>query len=155
MFTPMAATVVMALLAAMILSITFVPAMIALVTTGKVKDEESKIVHGIKKFYHPVLDWSLNHRLILVACVAGFFVFTASLSTRLGSEFIPSLDEGDVALHALRIPGTSLSQAIEMQYALEREIQKIPEVKSILPKLEQPKLQQILCHLMWQITMSC
>ncbi len=135
MFTPMAATVVMALLAAMILSITFVPAMIALVTTGKVKDEESKIVHGIKKFYHPVLDWSLNHRLILVACVAGFFVFTASLSTRLGSEFIPSLDEGDVALHALRIPGTSLSQAIEMQYALEREIQKIPEVKSIFAKI--------------------
>ncbi|MEL1747558.1 efflux RND transporter permease subunit, partial [Acinetobacter baumannii] len=82
-----------------------------------------------------VLDWSLNHRLILVACVAGFFVFTASLSTRLGSEFIPSLDEGDVALHALRIPGTSLSQAIEMQYALEREIQKIPEVKSIFAKI--------------------
>ncbi len=135
MFTPMAATVVMALLAAMILSITFVPAMIALVTTGKVKDEESKIIHGIKKFYNPVLDWSLNHRMILVACVAGFLVFSASLSTRLGSEFIPSLDEGDVALHALRIPGTSLTQAIEMQYALEREIKKIPEVKTILAKI--------------------
>ncbi len=135
MFTPMAATVVMALLAAMILSITFVPAMIALVTTGKVKDEESKIIHGIKKFYNPVLDWSLNHRMILVAFVAGFLVFSASLSTRLGSEFIPSLDEGDVALHALRIPGTSLTQAIEMQYALEREIKKIPEVKTILAKI--------------------
>ena len=135
MFTPMAATVVMALLAAMILSITFVPAMIALVTTGKVKDEESKIVHGIKKFYNPVLNWSLNHRMVLVAFVAGFLVFSASLSSRLGSEFIPSLDEGDVALHALRIPGTSLTQAIEMQYALEREIKKIPEVKTILAKI--------------------
>ena len=135
MFTPMAATVVMALLAAMILSITFVPAMIALVTTGKVKDEESKIIHGIKKFYNPVLNWSLNHRMVLVAFVAGFLVFSASLSSRLGSEFIPSLDEGDVALHALRIPGTSLTQAIEMQYALEREIKKIPEVKTILAKI--------------------
>lgn len=135
MFTPMAITVIMALLAAMILSITFVPAMIAMVTTGKVKDEESKIVHGIKKYYAPVLDWSLNHRYKLIAFVAIFFVFSASLSTRLGSEFIPSLDEGDVALHALRIPGTSLSQAIEMQYALEREIKKIPEVQTIFAKV--------------------
>lgn len=103
MFTPMAATVVMALAAAMVLSSTFVPAMIALVTTGKVKDDESKIVLGIKKFYNPILDWSLNHRYKLIAFVAAFFVFSASLSTRLGSEFIPSLDEGDVALHALRI----------------------------------------------------
>ncbi|EPF74230.1 MULTISPECIES: efflux RND transporter permease subunit [Acinetobacter] len=135
MFTPMALTVVMALLAAMILSITFVPAMVALVTSGKVKDEESKIVHWIKNFYNPILDWSLNHRYKLIAFVAIFFVFSASLSTRLGSEFIPSLDEGDVALHALRIPGTSLTQAIEMQYALEKEIKEIPEVKTIFAKV--------------------
>ncbi|MFH4113500.1 efflux RND transporter permease subunit, partial [Acinetobacter baumannii] len=62
-------------------------------------------------------------------------VFSASLSTRLGSEFIPSLDEGDVALHALRIPGTSLTQAVEMQYALEKEIVKIPEVKTMFAKV--------------------
>ena len=135
MFTPMAATVVMALVAAMILSVTFVPAMVALVTAGKIKDEESKIIHFIKKLYNPVLDWSLNHRYLLVVFVAVFFVFSASLSTRLGSEFIPSLDEGDVALHALRIPGTSLTQAIEMQYALEKEIKKIPEVQTIFAKV--------------------
>ena len=135
MFTPMAATVVMALVAAMILSITFVPAMVALVTTGEIKEEESKIVHGIKRFYNPILDWSLNHRYLLIAFVSIFFVFSASLSTRLGSEFIPSLDEGDVALHALRIPGTSLTQAIEMQYTLEKEIKKIPEVQTIFAKV--------------------
>ena len=135
MFTPMAMTVVMALGAAMLLSITFVPAMVALVTAGKIKDEESRIVYFIKKIYNPVLDWSLNHRYKLIAFVAVFFVFSASLSTRLGSEFIPSLDEGDVALHALRIPGTSLTQAVEMQYALEKEIKKIPEVQTIFAKV--------------------
>ena len=135
MFTPMAMTVVMALVAAMLLSITFVPAMVALVTAGKIKDEESRIVYFIKKIYNPVLDWSLNHRYKLIAFVAVFFVFSASLSTRLGSEFIPSLDEGDVALHALRIPGTSLTQAVEMQYALEKEIKKIPEVQTIFAKV--------------------
>ncbi|WP_462151250.1 efflux RND transporter permease subunit [Acinetobacter baumannii] len=135
MFTPMAATVVMALVAAMVLSITFVPAMVALVTTGEIKEEESKIVHFIKKVYSPILDWSLSHRYKLIAFVAIFFVFSASLSTRLGSEFIPSLDEGDVALHALRIPGTSLTQAVEMQYALEKEIVKIPEVKTMFAKV--------------------
>ena len=124
MFTPMAATVVMALVAAMVLSITFVPAMVALVTTGEIKEEESKIVHFIKKVYSPILYWSLSHRYKLIAFVAIFFVFSASLSTRLGSEFIPSLDEGDVALHALRIPGTSLTQAVEMQYALEKKSSK-------------------------------
>jgi cobalt-zinc-cadmium resistance protein CzcA len=77
----------------------------------------------------------LGHRYLLIAFVAIFFVFSASLSTRLGSEFIPSLDEGDVALHALRIPGTSLTQAIEMQYALEKEIKKIPEVETIFAKV--------------------
>jgi cobalt-zinc-cadmium resistance protein CzcA len=77
------------LVAAMILSITFVPAMVALVTTGEIKEEESKIVHGIKKVYSPILDWSLSHRYKLIAFVAIFFVFSASLSTRLGSEFIP------------------------------------------------------------------
>ena len=72
---------------------------------------------------------------MLIAFVSIFFVFSASLSTRLGSEFIPSLDEGDVALHALRIPGTSLTQAIEMQYTLEKEIKKIPEVQTIFAKV--------------------
>ncbi len=135
MFTPMAATVVMALVGAMILSITFVPAMVALVTTGEIKEEESKIVHFIKKFYSPILDWSLNHRYLLIAIVSIFFIFSASLATRLGSEFIPSLDEGDVALHALRIPGTSLTQAVEMQYTLEKEIVKIPEVQTMFAKV--------------------
>jgi cobalt-zinc-cadmium resistance protein CzcA len=62
-------------------------------------------------------------------------VFCLLLATRLGSEFIPSLDEGDVALHALRIPGTSLTQAVQMQYALEAEIKKLPEVQTIFAKL--------------------
>jgi Cu/Ag efflux pump CusA len=106
------------------------------------------------KSFITLFDWSLNHRLILVACVAGFFVFSASLSTRLGSEFIPSLDEGDVALHALRIPGTSLTRQSKCNMHLNEKL-KDTRGETILPKLVQPKLQQILCHLMWQITMSC
>ena len=88
MFTPMAATVVMALVAAMILSVTFVPAMVALVTAGKIKDEESKIIHFIKKLYNPVLDWSLNHRYLLVVFVAVFVVELVSVILAVVVEFV-------------------------------------------------------------------
>jgi cobalt-zinc-cadmium resistance protein CzcA len=134
MFTPMAATVVMALVAAMILSITLSLQWWLWSRQAKLKKKSLRLFISLRKFYSPILDWSLNHRYKLIAFVI-FFVFSASLSTRLGSEFIPSLDEGDVALHALRIPGTSLTQAVEMQYTLEKEIVKIPEVQTMFAKV--------------------
>ena len=135
MFTPMAMTVVLALLAAMLLSVTFVPAALALFTSGSVKAHENKLLQACQRFYRLLLTWSMSHRLLVVCTAGAVFVFSILLLSRLGTEFMPSLDEGDVAMHALRIPGTSLSQSVEMQYALEREIAKIPEVQTIFAKI--------------------
>ena len=115
MFHPMAFTVVLALTAALILSLTFVPAAVALLIRGKVEEKESTVMRGAAFAYRPALDAAIRFpavpviAAVLLAGIAGFG------ATRLGSEFIPNLDEGDIALHALRIPGTSLTQAVEMQ----------------------------------------
>ncbi len=135
MFHPMALTVVMALVAAMVLSVTFVPAAVALFMTGRVVERESFIIRGAKWLYQPLLKFALTWRHLVVAAAVALVIYSGALATRLGSEFIPSLDEGDIALHALRIPGTSLTQALGMQTSLERVVKGFPEVERIVAKL--------------------
>lgn len=135
MFTPMALTVIIALIAAIIISVTLIPAVIAMVTSGSVKINEGRLIGFLRRSYIPIFSWSMKHTKIVLMGATSLFLFSLLLSTRLGTEFIPSLDEGDVALHALRISGTSLSQSIEMQYALENEIKKLPEVKTMFAKV--------------------
>jgi cobalt-zinc-cadmium resistance protein CzcA len=135
MFHPMAYTVVIALVAAMALSLTVVPAAVALFVTGRVAEHENRVVLGIKRIYAPLLDRVIAWRLGVVAAAAVLVVASGLLASRLGSEFIPNLDEGDIALHALRIPGTSLSQAIGMQTALEARIKQFPEVDKVIAKI--------------------
>ena len=135
MFQPMAATVVMALIAALVLSLTFVPAAVAIVLTGKISEKENPIIRVVSKGYAPLLRAAIKGRVILAAAAVVLVLACGWLVTRMGSEFIPSLDEGDIALHALRIPGTSLGQAVGMQQALEKEIKKLPEVANVFAKL--------------------
>jgi cobalt-zinc-cadmium resistance protein CzcA len=134
-FHPMAITVVMALTAAMVLSLTFVPAAVAQFVTGKVEEKETRIMRGLSRFYGPLLEKALGLRVAVVSAAAVFVVLCGLLATRLGTEFIPNLDEGDIALHALRIPGTSLMQAIGMQEQLESAIKSLPEVDKVVAKL--------------------
>jgi len=134
MFTPMAMTVVMALLAAMALSVTFVPAAIALFVSGPVHEGESRLMEKLKDVYGKMLDWTLSRPRQVLGTAVLLLVACLLLATRLGSEFIPNLDEGDIALHAMRIPGTSLSQAIEMQAQLETRIKSFPEVDRVFAK---------------------
>ncbi len=135
MFHPMAFTVVTALLAALLLSFTFVPAAMALFVTGKVEEKENFILRKSREWYEPKLRWSLQNTKKL-AIGAVLLVLVSGLgASRMGAEFIPSLDEGDIALHALRIPGTSLSQAVKMQTVLEARIKQFPEVKDVFAKL--------------------
>ncbi|CEJ48671.1 efflux RND transporter permease subunit [Xanthomonas citri pv. bilvae] len=135
MFHPMAITVVLALTGAMLLSLTFVPAAIALLLGGKVAEHENRAMRWARGVYAPLLDRALRHsRWVAIAALATV-ALCAVLATRLGSEFIPNLDEGDVALHALRIPGTSLEQAITMQSTLEKRIKQFPEVAHVFGKL--------------------
>jgi heavy metal efflux system protein len=135
MFHPMAFTVVFALTAALILSLTFVPAAVAMFVTGKVEEKESPVMRAARKWYEPALDWALKARNLVVAGAVGLVLVFGFVASRMGSEFIPNLDEGDIAMHALRIPGTSLSQAIEMQTALEARLRQFPEVERVVSKI--------------------
>ncbi len=130
MFHPMAFTVVIALLGAMILSVTFVPAAVALFVTGKVQEKDNRLMRAARNGYAPVLDWVMRHRTLVFSGAVASVLLSALLVMRMGSEFIPSLSEGDFALQALRVPGTSLSQSVDMQQRLEKAIAKqVPEVK--------------------------
>ena len=135
MFHPMAFTVVVALFGALILSVTFVPAAVALFVTGRVEEKENRVMRGARGLYEPALRWVMGNKAPVVTAALVSVVLSGLLLTRMGSEFIPSLDEGDVALHALRIPGTSLTQAVEMQAALERRLMEFPEVDKVFAKL--------------------
>ncbi|MBL8300010.1 MAG: CusA/CzcA family heavy metal efflux RND transporter [Rhodanobacteraceae bacterium] len=135
MFHPMAYTVVIALVAAMVLSLTVVPAAVASFVTGRVAGHENRAVLGIKRAYAPLLALAIRWRHGAVAAAAILAAASGLLASRLGSEFIPNLDEGDIALHALRIPGTSLSQAVRMQTALEARIKQFPEVENVVSKI--------------------
>lgn len=135
MFHPMAITVVLALTGAMLLSLTFVPAAIALGLRGRVAEKDSRVIAWAQRGYRPALAWSLAHRGVVVGAAAALVAVCALLATRLGTEFIPSLDEGDVTVHALRIPGTSLSQAVAMQAQLERSFASLPEVERVFSKI--------------------
>ncbi len=135
MFHPMAFTVIAALLGAMLLSVTFVPAAVALVLRGKISEKENILMRLAKRVYVPVLAWALRAKAIVVAGAVALVVLTGVLTTRLGSEFLPSLDEGDLLVHALRIPGTSLTQAIQMQHSLEERIKGFPEVDYVFAKI--------------------
>lgn len=135
MFHPMAYTVLLALLGAMILSITFVPAAVALFLSGKVTETESSTVIWAKKVYLPALNSAMCNKGLTVTIAVLIVVLSGLLTTRMGSEFIPSLDEEDIALHAIRIPGTSLTTSIEMQNELEEMIKTFPEVDRVFTKI--------------------
>ncbi len=128
MFHPMALTVIFALVAAFILSLTFIPAMVAICITGKVKEQEMFLVRWAKAAYAPVLDRAVRRRWWVVGAAVAAFAGSAALFGRLGQEFVPTLDEKDVAMHAMRIASTSLSQSQAMQFDVEKAVSSIPEV---------------------------
>ncbi|EGL55391.1 putative silver efflux pump [Methylophaga aminisulfidivorans MP] len=140
MFEPMAATVVLALLAAMMMSLTIVPAAVAVFMKGKVKESESLIISASKSIYRPLLIWSLKLRWLVI--VAAFVLVACSLmlASKMGTEFIPQLNEGDIALHALRTTGTSLQQSIDMQEVLEQRLKQFPQVDKVYAKIGTPEV---------------
>ena len=134
-FHPMAITVVMALSAALLLALTLVPAAIAQFVTGRVEEKENRVMGWLNRQYAPLLDATMKRGKVIVGGAVALVLLAGVGATRLGSEFIPNLEEGDIAMHALRIPGTSLSQAIEMQRALEERIRQFPEVERVFAKI--------------------
>jgi cobalt-zinc-cadmium resistance protein CzcA len=135
MFHPMAITVVIALLGSMVLSVTFIPACIALFFKKPVKETENKLMSVLTRLYKPVVEFSLKLRWLVLFLATGLVIMSGIAATKLGSEFVPNLDEGDIAMHALRIPGTSLNQAIALQASLEDKIKELPEVERVFTKM--------------------
>jgi heavy metal efflux system protein len=135
MFHPMAITVIIALLSAMILAVTFVPAGVALLFRTPRPEQHNPVVNAAQAAYRPALLVALAHRWPIVIAAALLTILSGWLATRMGAEFIPNLDEGDIAMHALRIPGTSLEQAIRQQALLEAKIKELPEVERVFAKI--------------------
>ena len=140
MFHPMAITVVLALTGAMLLCLTFVPAAIALFLGGRVHEKENRVMAWLRRRYRPLLDRVLQHARWVMAGALVLIVGCGVLATRLGSEFVPSLDEGDVAMHAMRIPGTSLSQSVQMQKQIETRLLQFAEVDTVFSKIGTPEV---------------
>lgn len=135
MFHPMALTVVLALLGAMILSVTFVPAAVALFIGKKVSEKENRLMLWARRRYAPLLELALRRTPLVLAAATLFVAVCGVIAARMGSEFIPNLNEGDIAIQALRIPGTSLSQSLEMQKQLETRLkQKFPEIERVFAR---------------------
>lgn len=135
MFHPMAFTVVAALVGAMILSVTFIPAAVALFIGNRVSEKENFLMVQAKRWYGPLLDRVMEAKAVVLATAAVAVVLCGLIATRMGSEFVPSLNEGDFAIQALRIPGTSLTQSVAMQQQLETTLKaQFPEIDRVFAR---------------------
>jgi cobalt-zinc-cadmium resistance protein CzcA len=134
MFEPMALTVIIALVAAFVLSITLVPAMIAIVITGRVSETDNFAVRGLKSVYRPLLGTAVRRPMPFIVGSLALLVVAGALFMRLGQEFIPTLDEKNIAMNALRIPSTSLSQSQDMQLKIEQAVSRFPQVAYVFSK---------------------
>ncbi len=134
MFKPMALTVIFALGAAFVLSLTFIPALLALAMFGRIREKEVFVIRWLKRAYEPTLRWAVRLRWGVVALAVAAFAASLGLFRTLGQEFVPTLDEKDLALHAMRIPSTSLTQSTEMQLDVERTLSRFPEVAFVFSK---------------------
>lgn len=140
MFQPMAFTVIAALLGALIFSVTFIPAAIAIFVKGKVSEQENWLMRKARQFYQPLLNFTLSRPLPVLSIAALLVVLSGWQAQKLGSEFLPQLDEHDIAMHALRIPGTGLEQSVSMQMQLGSVIREFGEVNRVFAKIGTPEV---------------
>lgn len=135
MFHPMALTVVLALVAAIILSITFVPAAVALWVKGDIQEKESRWMLWLKAKYQQTLDISYQYKAVVLTFALCLLVITGFISTKLGSEFAPQLSEGDFAIQQLRSPSTGLEESLRIQENTEKLLLKsFPEIKAVFAR---------------------
>lgn len=135
MFHPMALAVVLALVAAIILSITFVPAAVALWVKGDIQEKESRWMLWLKAKYQQTLDISYQYKAVVLTFALCVLVITGFISTKLGSEFAPQLSEGDFAIQQLRSPSTGLEESLRIQKNTEKLLLKsFPEIKAVFAR---------------------
>ena len=134
MFRPMALTVVFALVGSLILALTLMPVLAALLFRGKISEREPRIMQWMKARYRPMLLWSLAHPGQTTAASAAVFALSLVLVPFMGSEFIPKLDEGAVALQAWRLPSVSLTDSVKSTTMIEKTLKRFPEVVTVVSR---------------------
>jgi cobalt-zinc-cadmium resistance protein CzcA len=134
MFVPMALTVVFALAGSLLLSLTYVPAMLTFILKGKVSEKESFIIRWAKSVYHPALAFVMTYRSQALAIAAALVLISAASFPFLGSEFIPRLDEGDLAVQIWRLPSVSLREYVAIATKAEVVLKSFPEVRTVISK---------------------
>ena len=136
MFHPMAFTVVAALLGAIVLSVTFVPAAVATFVTGRVQEKENKLMIVARHWYGPLYDAVMLIKPVVLTVAVVAILLSGLLMMRMGSEFVPNLNEGDLAFQTIRAPGVSLTQAVQMQQHIETTLKKkFPEIDRVFTRI--------------------
>jgi len=138
MFVPMALTVIFALLGSLILSLTYVPAMLALILKGNVSEKESFLIRWAKQIYRPSLAFVMKFRAQVLAIAVAVVLISGVIFPYLGGEFIPRLDEGDILIEAILLPSVSLNQSMKLTTEVEKSLKVFPEVKTIVSKCGAP-----------------
>ena len=139
-FAPMALTVLIALAAAFVLSLTFVPAMVATFISGRVSEGDNALIRALKAMYRPVLGGAIRAPLVFIAGAVAILGLAGVLATRLGQEFTPTLDEKNIVMEARRIPSTSITQSQAMQLGVEETMSKFPEVAFVYSRCGTPDI---------------
>jgi cobalt-zinc-cadmium resistance protein CzcA len=139
-FEPMALTVIIALVAAFVVSLTFVPAMVALTVTKPVSEQENAIIRTLKAGYAPLLTRVIASPLPAIGVAAVLFIAAGLLFTRLGQEFTPTLDEKNIVMEVKRVPSTSITQSQAMQLQIESVVSKFPQVAFVFSRTGTPDL---------------
>lgn len=134
MFIPMALTVVFALIGALILALTVVPAAMTYILRGPVAETESIVIRWAKKIYMPALDWVISRRWLTLGVSTAMVVASFALFPFLGAEFIPRLDEGSLAMQIQQLPSVSLTQSLKTVTEAEKVLKQFPEVTKVISK---------------------
>lgn len=140
MFRPMAFVFMTALSSALVLAITIMPVMASLFLARRIKEHETFLVRWIKNAYRPMLLLSMERPVVMLVASIAFFGISVLAASRFGVEFVPKLDEGDIAIQATRLPSVSLETSIEMTKATERCLLKFPEVETVVSKTGRPEI---------------
>jgi cobalt-zinc-cadmium resistance protein CzcA len=140
MFRPMALTVVFALAASLVLALTLVPVLCALVFRGPVAERETALLKAARRLHRPALEWSMRRPLATVLLAASVFVLALGGARRLGAEFVPRLDEGDLVIRPFRLPSVSLTEALSAATRVEKVLLRFPEVESVTTRTGSPDL---------------
>lgn len=140
MFRPMALTFMSALTGALILSVTVMPVMASLFLARRVSAGETLLVRWLKRWYEPLLNYAMVRPMLMLGIAGAVFAVSLAVAARFGVEFVPKLDEGDLALQAIRLPSVSLETSVEMTKAMERTLRRFPQVESVVSKTGRPEI---------------